>query len=373
MADISAQPERQQTDEKLRTEREKTDQAIIGVKETLEEDADLVIQRARENADTLIAEARNKADEKLRHSEAGTPQNTVIIKKRVIEDEVVQKERDLADKNLDQERKEGMGVLKRLLPLEREATDRTLLTERERSDIALSNRDDFLGIVCHDLRDLLTGIVLNMELLSRDASASDEGKRISASGLQIQRYAARMNRLIGDLIDVASIDSSKLSMYPTRGDTSLLISEAIDTFQATADAKDISLKSNGAKDSLMADFDHDRMLQVLANLITNSIKFTPRGGKIVLHVEDKGPEIHFSIEDTGPGIPPDMLETVFERFWQVGKNDRRGLGLGLYISKCIVESHGGKIWVESKLGEGSRFIFTLPVVAPKDQPYLRAS
>ena len=130
-------------------------------------------------------------------------------------------------------------------------------------------------------------------------------------------------------------------------------------FQATAAAKGISLNAELVQGSLLADFDHDRVLQVLANLITNSIKFTLPGGKIILCVEDKGAELQFSVSDTGPGIPSDMFEAVFERFWQIGKNDRRGLGLGLYISKCIVESHGGKIWVESKLGEGSRFFFTL--------------
>ena len=309
--DESTKPEREQTDENLRTEREKTDQALMVSKKSLEEDADLVIEHARENADAVLTAARKKADEKL--FPAGTSPAPSIAKKRVIEDEVVQKERDLADKNIDRERREDIRALRQLLPLEREATDRTLLTERARSDDALLNRDDFLGMVCHDLRDLLSGIVLNTELLSQQASQSDERKRISASGLQIQRYAARMNRLIGDLIDVASIDAGKLSMVPTQGDTTLLITEAIDTFQITANAKGISLKAEGVKDSLLADFDHDRMLQVLANLITNSIKFTPRGGKIVLHVEDKGPEIHFSIEDTGPGIPPDMLESPGER------------------------------------------------------------
>lgn len=360
IADESTKPEREQTDKNLRIEREKTDEALIDAKKTLEEEADLVIEHARENADAVLTEARSKADEKLPSSGAEPTPNTFTTKKRIIEDEALQKERDLADKSINQERKEEIRALRQLLPLEREATNRTLLTERARSDTALANRDDFLGMVCHDLRDLLSGIVLNTELLSQQASQSDEGKRISVSGLQIQRYAARMNRLIGDLVDVASIDSGKLSMVPVRGDTTLLIIEAVDTFQATANAKGISLKAEGVKDSLLADFDHDRMLQVLANLITNSIKFTPPGGKIILYVEDKGPELQFSVSDTGSGIPSDMLEAVFERFWQVGKNDRRGLGLGLYISKCIVESHGGKIWAESKLGEGSQFFFTLP-------------
>jgi signal transduction histidine kinase len=111
---------------------------------------------------------------------------------------------------------------------------------------------------------------------------------------------------------------------------------------------------------LAAAFDHDRMMQVLANIISNSLKFTPAGGQISVRGERAGSELRFSVTDTGPGIPDNSLEVIFERFWQVGKNDRRGLGLGLYLSRCIVEAHGGKIRAESTLGEGSAFSFTLP-------------
>ena len=353
-------PEREETDESLRIEREKTDQALVGAKQAVEEDADLVVLQARENADAVLTAARDEADEKLPTKTNQLP-SASIAQKRVQEDEILQTERDLADKNIKQERKEVDRELRRLLPLEREATDKTLLTERARSDKALGNRDDFLGMVCHDLRDLLSGIVLSTELLSQHASESEEGKRIFVSGLQIQQYAARMNRLIGDLIDVASIDSGKLSIVPAREDATLLIIDAIDTFQASAAAKGISLKTEGVKDSLVADFDYDRMLQVLANLLTNSIKFTPQGGNITVYCEAKGAELQFAVSDTGSGIPAEMIEAVFERFWQVGKNDRRGLGLGLYVSRSIIESHDGKIWAESKLGEGSRFIFTIPI------------
>jgi signal transduction histidine kinase len=97
------------------------------------------------------------------------------------------------------------------------------------------------------------------------------------------------------------------------------------------------------------------------DLITNSIKFTASGGSIVLRAERARDQLRFSIRDTGSGIPADKLEAIFERFWQVGKNDRRGVGLGLYISRCIVEAHGGRIWAESTLGVGSTLCFTLPV------------
>lgn len=357
--DKNTPSEREQTDENLRTEREKTDQEIIGAKKILEEDADLVVLRARENADAVLADAREKADGKLQTA-TNTAPSTSIAKNRALEDEVLQTERDLADKNVKQERKVVNSALRRLLPLEREATDRTLLTERARSDIALGNRDDFLGMVCHDLRDLLGGIVLHTELLTHTPE-SDQEKSVIASAVQIKRYAAQMNRLIGDLVDVASIDSGNLSILPAREDAALLLTEALETFQPVASTKNVTLAVDGVQNPHFAEFDHSRMLQVLANLLSNSIKFTAPGGSITLSCEEKGAELQFCVSDTGSGIPQEMLESVFERFWQVGKNDRRGLGLGLYISRCIVQAHGGKIWVESTLGVGSRFYFTLPI------------
>jgi signal transduction histidine kinase len=99
---------------------------------------------------------------------------------------------------------------------------------------------------------------------------------------------------------------------------------------------------------------------VLANLLANAIKFTPAGGTVLLRVEPVGQDVRFSVVDTGSGIPGHQLEAVFERFWQARSEDRRGLGLGLYISRGIVEAHGGRIWAESQPGEGSTFSFTLP-------------
>src|SRR6185295_14630040 len=128
----------------------------------------------------------------------------------------------------------------RFLPLERESTDRYLHSERTRSDEALANRDDFLAIVTHDLRDLLGGIVMSTALLSKRAPQNERGKDILAETKRIERYAARMNRLIGDLADVASIDAGKLAVTPAHDDLAALIAEAEDTFQATASAKGIS-------------------------------------------------------------------------------------------------------------------------------------
>jgi signal transduction histidine kinase len=360
-------PERARTDESLRTERERTDQALVDRQVAIEDDADLVVQRARENADAVLIAARDRADHQLDQTRTATStQSTAraqIAEERVLEDQVLRDERATADESLRREREENARALSRLLPHERDKTDRFLWTERARSDDALSNRDDFLGIVSHDLRNLLSGIVTSAALLSTRAPATTEaGKLTLVSTTRIQRYAARMNRLIGDLVDVASIDAGRLALKKSRGDSTKLVAEAVDMFQGAASTKGISLRTE-MQQPLMADFDHDRMFQVMLNLITNSIKFTPEGGNVSIRGEQIEGELRLSISDTGLGIPVDMLEAIFERFWQVGKGDRRGMGLGLFISRCIVEAHGGKIWAESKLGEGSRFTLSLPITA----------
>lgn len=354
-----ASSERDQTDESLRLEREKTDQALAD-RQAAEEDSDQVVHQARESADAVLTAARAKADQQLERTSQQVVAHAALAMERVLEDEALQDERDSADEMLRREREENARVLSRLLPLERDKTDRFLLTERARSDAALSNRDNFLGIVSHDLRNLLGGIVMSAGMLSERAADNEDGKQTLVATTRIQSYAAHMNRLIGDLVDVASIEAGKLALAPVPGDAAALIDEAVDTFQATASAKGISLQTEVAERPLPVELDHGRMLQVLANIISNAIKFTSEGGCIRVRGERAGDELRISVSDTGSGIPGSMLEAIFERFWQVGKDDRRGVGLGLYISRSIVEAHGGRIWAESRLGEGSTFCFTLP-------------
>ena len=349
-------PDRQQTDESLRLERQNADRALRAHRTEVQQDADAVVQHARDAADDVLDVAREKADEKIEQ----TAPRAVITAERALEDAALRAERDLADETLDRERQETTSALARLLPLERDKTDRYLLTERKRSDADVSHRDDFLGIVSHDLRNLLTGIAMSAVLLEQRAAPTTEGAQTREAAIRIQRYSARMNRLIGDLVDVASIDAGRLSVTSTRGDVSAVIEEALDLFSALAVTKQVSLESRITERPLPADFDHDRIIQVLANLITNAIKFTAPGGTVVVANERTAEGILVSVRDTGIGIASDKLDTVFERFWQAGKNDRRGVGLGLYISRSIVEAHGGRIWAESVSGVGSTFSFTLP-------------
>ncbi|WP_438029244.1 sensor histidine kinase [Sorangium sp. So ce233] len=320
----------------------------------------------------MLRAARLDADHRSDEAAARGQAIDGIAEERSLEDDVVRGERAVADENLRRERAEHARVLSRLLPLERGKTDRHLLTERARSDDALSHRDDFLSIVSHDLRNLLSGIVLSTELLVSDGSAHDEEGGPAVAAARIRRYAARMSRLINDLVDVASIESGKLATTPQRSDAGALLVETVEMFQPVASERGISIELEVAERSLPAEFDQERLLQVLSNLVSNSIKFTAPGGRIRVCGERAGGELRFSVSDTGPGIPRDLLELVFERFWQASEKDRRGLGLGLYICKSIVEAHGGRIWVESRLGEGSTFHFTIPDRASSLSPLVNA-
>ncbi|EPX57420.1 GAF sensor signal transduction histidine kinase [Cystobacter fuscus DSM 2262] len=358
--DKKPRPEHENTDQSLRQERERTDDEFSKKRDSIGEDADAVVQRARAHADMSLKVARAKADERMEQSEAPQQERQSVASERAQEDVTLRQERATSDEKLQEERKARKRALANLLRLEREATDQHLLLERERSDEALAARDDFLAMVSHDLRTLLGGIAMRAAMLVKNASADEAGQRTRRDAESIQHFTARMNRLIGDLLDVASIEAGRLSVEPRPEDAIRLVRETVEVFQPSASARGISLDSEVARDSLLARFDHERILQVLANLLSNAIKFTPEGGRISIRVEPSEAEVRFSVMNTGPGIAEENLGRIFERFWQVLASDRRGMGLGLYISKCIVEAHGGRIWAESKPDAGSTFFFTLP-------------
>jgi signal transduction histidine kinase len=347
--------ERANTDESLRVERDSADAAVDGMK-AVEAEADRVLELARSRADAVLTEAREKVDGDRRQGD----RRDGLAEDRALADEVLEDERAAEDEDLRLERERNSAMFLALLPLERASTNLNLLTERARADAALSYRDDFLGIVSHDLNNLLAGILLSAGALSRSAPATEEGQRTIAGAKRIQLYTARMRRLVGDLVDVTSLTAGKLAVKSAPCDSRALVTEALETFRLLAVEKQITIQSDVFDQPVRVAFDHDRMLQVLANLVSNAIKFTPEGGKVSIRALQLGDELLFSVKDTGPGIPENLLAAVFERFWQAGENDRRGLGLGLYIAKSIVEAHGGRIWAESRPGEGSTFHFTLP-------------
>lgn len=181
---------------------------------------------------------------------------------------------------------------------------------------------------------------------------------------RVQRSAERMNRLIHDLLDVFSIDGGSLSLEECQLEAGPVISEALDALLPLAAAKSLSLKNEVpvALPAIMAD--SGRFQQVLANLLSNAIKFTPEGGTITVGAKSAADEVIFSIADTGPGIDEAHLPHLFERVWQTKSTAHMGSGLGLFIVKGIVESHGGKVWAQSAVGHGTTLLFTLPIAQP---------
>jgi signal transduction histidine kinase len=345
-------PEREQTDESLRAEREKADADVGERQAAIEEAADAIIEKARARADQVLAAARAKSDIRLGITSAHSAH--VIETERQREDQALRDERASADATLRAERAAHV-----LGSPEREATDKDLSHERARSDGAVTARDAFLGIVSHDLRNMLDGMVGFASLIARSMPRDNYEARTVAYAQRITRTGARMNRLVGDLVDVASIEAGVLAVRREAADPALVVAEAVENFQAQAAGKGVSLSAELVPHLSLASFDPARILQVLVNLLSNAIKFTPAGGRVVVHVDCVLEELRFKVTDTGPGIPESKLEAIFERFLQVTENDRRGVGLGLYISKCIVQGHGGRIWAESAAGAGSTFCFTL--------------
>jgi signal transduction histidine kinase len=351
------QQERVDTDESLQKERTKTDEELRLRRADIEEDADEVVAEARERATEVLRMARQRMDLELAAHGTGSAGRREIRTERAHEDRALAEERATADERLHVEREERQRALSSLLSLEREATDERLQIERMRADRTVASRDDFLGMVSHDLRTLLGGIALSAAILAQQAKT--EGVSTLGHVERIQRFAARMNRLIGDLLDVVSLEAGSLAIAPRPHDAVQLVRELMETFQPAFAAKRLTLSSDIAAGTLLAEFDHERIVQVLANLLSNALKFTAQG-HVALSVAPRSQEVCFSVTDTGIGIPPEDFEAVFERFRQVKVHDRRGLGLGLYIAKCIVEAHGGRIWAEANDGGGTAIRFTLP-------------
>lgn len=353
--------ERDQTDESLRVERHNADEAIGHTPTAIEEMATAVIEKARERADRLLARSRTTTDRQLPRGISGIEPRQLLAQERAREDATLHEERRDADAVLEAERALNASVLE----AEREETDKNLSHERERADAAVSIRDELLGVVSHDLRNMLHAVMGFGALIGKAEVEPDHQERVLLYSQRIHRAGMRMNRLIGDLVDLASIEAGSLAVHREVGDPSHVIDEVIDTFKTAAAEQGLALESEVARGLPSCDFDAARLLQVLVNLVTNAIKFTPAGGRIVVRLELVEEDLRFSVADTGKGIPADQLVAVFERYRQVTPNDRRGVGLGLYIAQCIVQGHGGKIWVESGVTKGSTFYFSIPASPPK--------
>ena len=222
---------------------------------------------------------------------------------------------------------------------------------------AVRARDEVVAVVSHDLRNPLGTIAAAAGLLL-DVELPPETHREHLS--MIVRATERMNRLIGDLLDVARIESGGLSVEPAVVEVEPLLTEAVEMLAPLARERGLTLSCAVEPGLPNVRADHDRVLQVLSNLVGNALKFTVQGGiRLGAARGDQG-DVVLTVADTGPGIPPEALDHLFDRFWQQNPNDRQGAGLGLAIVRGIVSAHGGRVWVDSRVGEGSTFSFDLP-------------
>jgi signal transduction histidine kinase len=181
----------------------------------------------------------------------------------------------------------------------------------------------------------------------------------------IKESTERLERLINDLLDLSVIEAGKMELKPTSFSMMSLLREVAETLKPMAETKRISLEITSANGHSMAWADRDKVTQVLTNLIGNAVKFTPNLGKITMMVSPSTRDawLQVSVTDTGPGIPPEEASKIFDEFYQMnqpGRDKSKGVGLGLAIAKKLVEMHRGEIGVESVVGRGSSFSFTIP-------------
>ncbi|HEY3499842.1 MAG TPA: hybrid sensor histidine kinase/response regulator [Polyangiaceae bacterium] len=221
---------------------------------------------------------------------------------------------------------------------------------------ALKARDQALAVVAHDLRNPLNIIAVNAELLR----SSDIPPQLHRRVEQIAGSARRAAALVADLLDVAAIESGKFRVKVESVDLALVILAFVRSQQELAARSSVILSLDLSPSLSPAEADEGRLLEILENLVGNSLKFTKSGGTITIGAREEAGEIVVWVRDTGRGIAPDVLPRIFDRFWNAENRERGGTGLGLGICKAIVEAHGGRIWAESQPGEGTAISFSLP-------------
>lgn len=229
-------------------------------------------------------------------------------------------------------------------------------------------RQEVLAVVSHDLRTPLSTIVMGSALLEEVLPDAPRGP--SRHVKAIRNAADRMANLIDELLDTARIDAGTIKLHRESCHVRGLLEKSMELFAGRV-GKNVNVHLEPPDDDLVVFADQERALQILNNLLTNAVKFSPENGEVVASATRRGAFVEITITDTGPGVPPDKAQHLFERYWQgEGDNEARqlrgslglGLGLGLPIAKSLVEAHGGKIWVDPAPAGGSQFRFTLPTV-----------
>ena len=240
-----------------------------------------------------------------------------------------------------------------------------VLAERMRK--AANARDEVMALVSHDLRNPLSTMSMCLSALHDDPPPTAD----MAHGLVMlaEEAALLMSRMIQDLLDIASIDAGQLSIERTKQAVGPTLEQAVEMHRPIAADQQITLVMDlppGLEEHILM-IDRERIVQALSNLIANGCKFTRAGGSVTVSAVALPDAVQVTVRDTGRGIPVDAIPHVFDRFWHARHGAaQRSTGLGLAIVRGIIEAHGGRIWVESTVGEGSAFHFTLPSLAVSD-------
>jgi len=226
-------------------------------------------------------------------------------------------------------------------------------------------KSDFLSTVSHELKTPLTAIKTAIGLLGESgALRSPTEKRLWQN---MQRNEERLSALVSDLLDMAHLESGQMTLSQQALDVSEVVQEAVNTLRPLAESKQQCILVDLPLNPPLVWADWRRLEQVLANLLSNAVKFAPQNGQVRVTVSTLpvGPSapalLCISVSDNGPGIPPEEQAHIFDRFYRGSERRTGGTGLGLSIAKSLVELHGGQLWVESEVGKGSTFHFTLPI------------
>jgi signal transduction histidine kinase len=224
---------------------------------------------------------------------------------------------------------------------------------------AVRSREEVLAVVAHDLRTPLNFIKMGAQLVAEAPAAMENVELLG----RVQGAVDLMSLLIEDLLEVAKIEAGRMSIHPQPMSPQVLIDDAIKMSEPLALRHQMRLIAEVESGLPTVLADYERILRVFSNLIVNAVKFSGESGEVRVTAARGRGTVRFSVIDFGPGISPENLERIFDRFWQADSADRRGAGLGLAIVKAIVIAHGGTIAVTSAVGHGSNFYFDLPVSA----------
>lgn len=231
-------------------------------------------------------------------------------------------------------------------------------------------RTSFTSMLVHDLRAPLTVIQGYAELLGRDFAGPLNDRQHKYVD-EVHRASDRMLRLIGEILDLSKLEAGRLTLERRAVDLAALVTEIVERVQPVAADKRITLRRTGPASLAPLEADPFRLEQVLMNLLSNALKFTPEEGTVTVEVSERGGGQEVAVADTGPGIPAAELPLLFEPFSQVSTAQKaagQGTGLGLVICRHLVEAHGGRIWAKNELPRGARFAFRLPVMTAPAPP-----